>query len=44
MIGDRKIGKPKLRWSDVIRTDMKEKWVERQETQDWRTDNENPVR
>ena len=29
--GHRKIGRPKLRWSDVIRKDMKETGVEREE-------------
>ena len=39
MGGHRKIGRPKLRWSDVIRKDMKEKQVQREEAQDrsmWR--------
>ena len=32
--GHRKIGRLKLRWSDVIRKDMKEKGVQREEAQD----------
>ena len=32
-----KIGRPKLRWSDVIRKDMKEKQVKIEEAQDRRT-------
>ena len=35
--GHRKIGRPKLRWSDVIRKDMKEKQVKIEEAQDMRT-------
>ena len=35
--GHRKIGRPKLRWSDVIRKDMKEKQVKIEEAQDRRT-------
>ena len=35
--GHRKIGRPKLRWSDVIRKDMKEKRVKIEEAQDRRT-------
>ena len=31
MGGDRKIGRPKLRWSDVITKDMKEKQVKIEE-------------
>ena len=31
--GHRKIGTPKLRWSDVIRKDMKEKGVKIEEAQ-----------
>ena len=34
--GHRKIGRPKLRWSDVIRKDMKEKGIQREEAQDRR--------
>ena len=34
--GHRKIGRPKLRWSDVIRKHMKEKGVKIEEVQDWR--------
>ena len=37
MGGHRKIGRPKLRRSDVIRKDMKEKQVNIEEAQDWRT-------
>ena len=33
----RKIGRPKLRWSDVIRKDTKEKQVKIEEAQDRRT-------
>ena len=33
----RKIGRPKLRWSDVLRKDVKEKQVKIEEAQDWRT-------
>ena len=36
MGGHRKIGRPKLRWSDVIRNDMKEK-VKIEEAQERRT-------
>ena len=35
--GQRKIGIPKLRWSDVIRKDTKEKGVKREEEQHRRT-------
>ncbi len=35
--GHRKIGRPKLKWSDVIRKDMKEKQVKIEEAQDRRT-------
>ena len=35
--GHRKIGRPKLRWSDVIRINMKEKQVKIEEAQDRRT-------
>ena len=35
--GCRKIGRPKLRWSDVIRKYMKENQVKIEEAQDWRT-------
>ena len=35
--GHRKTGRPKLRWSDVIRKDMNEKGVTIEEAQDWRT-------
>ena len=35
--GHRKIGRSKLRWSDVIEKDMKEKGVQIEETQDRRT-------
>ena len=35
--GHRKIGRPKLRRYDVIRKDMKEKWVQREEAQHRRT-------
>ena len=35
--GHRNIGRPKLRWSDVIRKDMKKKGVQREEAQDRRT-------
>ena len=35
--GHRKIGRPKLRWSDVIRKDTKDKQVKIEEAQDWRT-------
>ena len=35
--GHRKIGRPKVRWSDVIRKDMKEKRVKIEEAQDRRT-------
>ena len=35
--GHRKIGRPKLRWSDVIRKDMKEIGVKIEEAQDRRT-------
>ena len=35
--GQRKIGRPKLRWSDVMRKDMKEKGVKIEEAQDRRT-------
>ena len=35
--GHRKIGRPKLRWSDVTRKDMKEKGVKIEEAQDRRT-------
>ena len=35
--GHQKIGRLKLRWSDVIRKDMKEKQVKIEETQDRRT-------
>ena len=35
--GHRKRGRPKLRWSDVIRKDMKEKGVKIEEEQDQRT-------
>ena len=35
--GHRKIGRPKLRWSDVIRKDRKEKQVKIEEAQDRRT-------
>ena len=35
--GHRKIGRPKLRWSDVRRKDMKEKQVKIEEAQDRRT-------
>ena len=35
--GHRKIGRPKPRWSDVIRRDMKEKGVKIEEAQDRRT-------
>ena len=34
--GHRKIGRPKLRWSDVTRKDMKEKQVKIEEAQDRR--------
>ena len=37
MGGHRKIGRPKLGWSVVIRKDMKEKQVEIEEAQDRRT-------
>ena len=40
--GHRKIGRPKLLWSDVIRKDMKEKQVRIEEVQDritWRLKN-----
>ena len=33
----RKIGRPRLRWSDVIRKDMMEKQVKMEEAQDRRT-------
>ncbi len=32
--GHQKIGRPKLRWSDVIRKDMKEKGVKIEEAKD----------
>ena len=35
--GHRKIGSPKLRWSDLIGKDMKEKGVKIEEAQDRRT-------
>ena len=35
--GHRKIGRPKLRWSDVIRKDTKEKQVKVEEAQNWKT-------
>ena len=35
--GHRKMGRPKLRWSDVIRKDMNEKQVKIEEVQDRRT-------
>ena len=35
--GQRKIGRPKLRWYAVTRKDMKEKGVQREEAQDRRT-------
>ena len=35
--GHRKIGRLKLKWSDVIRKDMKEKGVKIEEAQDQRT-------
>ena len=35
--GHRKLGRPKLRWSDVIRKDKKEKGAKIEEAQDWRT-------
>ena len=35
--GHRKTGRPKLRWSDVIRKDMKEAGEKMEEAQDWRT-------
>ena len=35
--GHRKIGRPKLRWSDVISKDMKEKGVTIEERHDRRT-------
>ena len=35
--GHRKIGRPKLRWSDVRRKHMREKGVQREEAQDRRT-------
>ena len=35
--GHRKMGRPKLRWSDVIRKYMKEKGEKREEAQDGRT-------
>ena len=35
--GHRKIGRPKLRWRDVKRKDMKAKQVKIEEAQDWRT-------
>ena len=35
--GQRKIGRPKLRWIDVIRKDMNEKQVKIEESQDHRT-------
>ena len=37
MGGHRKIERPKLRWSGVIRKDMKEKEVKIEEAQDRRT-------
>ena len=33
VVGHRKIGRPKLRWSDVIRKYMNETWVTREEAQ-----------
>ena len=35
--GHQQIGRPKLRWSDVIRKDMKENRVKIEEAQDRRT-------
>ena len=35
--GIRKIVRPKLRWNDFVRKDMKEKGVKIEEAQDWRT-------
>ena len=35
--GHRKIGRPKLKWSDAIRTDPKKKQVKTEEAQDRRT-------
>ena len=35
--GRRKIGRPKLRWSDIIRKDTKEKQVKIEEVEDRRT-------
>ena len=35
--GHRRIGRAKMRWSDVIRIDIKEKQVKREEAQDRRT-------
>ena len=37
MGGHRKIGRPKLRWSDVVRNDIKEKGVKIEEAEDRRT-------
>ena len=34
--GHQKIGRPKLRWSDVIQQDIKEKGVEAQNRRTWR--------
>ena len=33
--GHRKIGRPRLRWSDVIRKDMKEKGVKIEDQRTW---------
>ena len=38
MSGQRKVGRPKLRSGDVIRKDVKEKGVQREEVKDQRTD------
>ena len=35
--GHRQIGRPKLRWSDVIRKVMTKKGVKIEEAHDWRT-------
>ena len=35
--GHRQIGRPTLRWRDVIRKDMKKKQVKIEEAQDWTT-------
>ena len=37
MGGHRRLGRPKLRWSDVIRKDKKEKGTKIEEAQDWTT-------